>query len=204
MKYDEIIETANFPKRIYNFIFSKDFKKDKILPTVQKHIKGNFANGICLVGNVGIGKTVSIIYLLIYLIKTFLKENIDNESIEINRPLYVEYNDLHILYKMYERGFHTKANEKHPILDPAERRYLKYRRTKRILFIDDIVTGWDMFDLINYRYNNNLITFLNSNLEFEDFKNSLGAATISRIKEDMVLDFINEKDMRGGFNAKDR
>jgi len=54
-----------------------------------------------------------------------------------------------------------------------------------------------MFDLINYRYNNNLITFLSSNLSLEKFKETLGLASISRIKEDMIFYFNKNDDMRG-------
>ena len=99
-------------------------------------------------------------------------------------PKYVEYKELQILYKLYERGFYIehKDNEK-------EKTYLGFRDFWGILFIDDIVSGWDMFDLINYRYNNNLITFLSSNLEYKEFKKIMGKASMRRIKSDMVMNF---------------
>jgi len=180
---ENIIHSANFPTRAYEFIHSKEFDESKLLPVVKDYIKNKNNCGLCIAGNVGIGKTVSMIYLL-----TYLLNNRDKGKM-IPAPVYIEYNELSILYKLYERGFNNKDDEK--------KKYLYYRNITNTLFIDDITSGWDMFDLINYRYNKKLITFLSSNLDVEKFKNSLGEASISRIKQDMIVDFVKADDMRG-------
>lgn len=174
----KLIKKADFPSRAYDFIFTKEFDKEKLLPSVKNYIEDNKQNGLCLVGLAGIGKTVSIVYLMCYLLNNKEKYN------RCVTPQYIGYTELYVLYKLYERGFHTKYNNK-----DEEDRYLTYRKSQHILFIDDIIAGWDMFDLINYRYNNNLITFLSSNLEFEEFKNNLGQASMRRIKADMNISF---------------
>ena len=178
----EILEQSNIPKKYLDLIQSDGFDKNKILKSVsnQAGIKS-----ICLIGGVGIGKSISLVW---YALNIMMQDKERMEYYTNVRPKYIQFDELKILWDAYCKGFDRDQREK----------YFKNRNTKRILFIDDIVTGWDMFNIINFRVNENRITLLASNLSYDDFKDSVGDAVLSRIKGNMSVDFIKADDMRGG------
>lgn len=172
----ELIKEARFHKEYLEIIFNNhktiQFDENKLLSSVKAYYKNlnkrlDLKIGLFLIGGTGIGKTLSLVWLLIKIIES--------------NGLKVKYTTQENLISL----FFTLSKNK--------QEYNQYKRCP-ILFIDDInKKQWDMYDIVDYRVHNKLITFYASNLEEEmEIKEILGEAVLSRIKYKTIFDIIDD------------
>ena len=174
-----LIEKANFPAETLDIIFGKHplikFNYNDLVASVKKYatkIKKFLSSrtGLFLIGSPGVGKTLSLVYLAVEIIKRY-KKGVKFATAE----------DITISFYSFD----------------LRSRYEKYKNAP-ILIIDDIIPQkWNMFDILNYRTNNYKTTFMSSNYGFQEISQYFGPAVMSRIKSKLFIDNITDtKDKR--------
>lgn len=125
--------------------------------------------GLFLIGPTGIGKTMSIDYVIVKIAELF--------QVKIRYTTAEELASLFLSKDHYSKSQYRKI------------------KTSSVLFIDDInKKQWDMYDLIDYRAHNGLLTFYASNVEQEaDILEILSEPVLSRIKYKSIFDIIENK-----------
>ena len=175
------IREAGFHEKHLDLIINGKelFDKNKIMASVKDYYKNmeslfDKKIGLFIIGSTGIGKTISIIWLLKQIVLKFNR-----------RVRYITHSQLTDIHRSY--------------LAEDKNKYDIYKKS-RILFIDDILPKQgQLYDIVDYRANNNLLTFYASNVDtVEDMKEILGEATLSRIKGSCIFDILDDgiKDMR--------
>lgn len=176
---------AGIPKRYQDASFDTMDTYDESLENIVKYLT-SYSNllldnkpvsSFVLLGFPGNGKTHLAVAFLKYLIKKSLKS-------EINTPVTTNLITLHQIL-MENKDFDNKENFK------------SYERCS-MLVIDEFnqsinkMSEYDkntLFDLINYRYNECLPTFILSNFNREQFLSAIGEQIQSRLFEDGQIIF---------------
>lgn len=133
---------------------------------INSQLKIKLLSGGCyLWGGTGVGKTYAMYALARYL--------------SCKKNSFVKFITFEQLLRKIRDGFSTKTAEG-DILDGYE--------NAEYLFLDDIGASSDsgfasriLLSLLDYRYNNNLRTYISSNLTAEKVKETFGERTFSRI-----------------------
>lgn len=153
--------------RIKNYKVTNEWQK-AIRNLAIEYIQNNpFKNWFCLLGQSGAGKT--------HICSSICNALIDNGK----AVLYMQWNDFVSSYK-----------DKFGKEQESSRELLKTYQNIEVLYIDDLFKGssntYDVkniaFDLINYRYNNDLVTIISCESDFEEL-NNIDSAIAGRIKE---------------------
>lgn len=175
--------------RIKNYEVNSEWQKS-IRNLAIEYIKDNpFKNWFCLLGQSGAGKT----HICSAICNAFIDDG--------KEVLYMQWNDFVGSYK----DKFSKEKE-------SSRELLRTYQEIEILYIDDLFKGssntFDVkniaFDLINYRYNNNLVTIISCESDFEEL-NKIDSAIAGRIKEKCSSFLaIIPKDIKNNYRIKKR
>ncbi len=183
-KYLNNIYTFNIPSNIKEANIKEIYKKDEnrfetikyLLQFTDDYINKKKTKGLYLYGNFGCGKT----YLISAIFNELAKQNIDSAIVfwpEYLRMLKSLFNDNNEFRKNYDRVKNTK-----------------------LLLIDDLGaennTTWSrdeiLCPILQYRMENDLPTFITSNLNLEALEKHLSFNGSESIKAKRIIERINQ------------
>lgn len=183
-KYLDNIYTFNIPSAIKEAnvkdIYMTDKNRHDVIKYLNKFMEDYLSNknpkGLYLYGNFGCGKT----YLISAIFNELAKQNIDSAIV-----FWPEY--LRMLKTLFNDNNEFKTN------------YNRVKNTK-LLLIDDLGaennTTWSrdeiLCPILQYRMENNLPTFITSNLDLDNLEKHLSFNGTESIKAKRIIERINQ------------
>ena len=188
LELQSFIEQPNFPKAMR----MKTFREFEVTETNRKAFKMVTAwhpddhFGFLLMGPAGTGKT----HLMLGLINNILENLLNPENLSIRLKSFLHFTNTAEFLEKVRTNFDESGE-------------LEKCKTVTYLFLDDLgvenLTDWSrdqLYRLFEYRQNQNLPTFITTNLSLDEIKARMHERILSRLKEVCVFVTLEGKDHR--------